>query len=149
MRLWRWALGLLVVAVALVAVAALWLLWPPQPAALPPNAAPLVLRTQPWRLWPPSGFSCGMAALTPIRVERDGLSMVFEDETSGNRLQVVWPNGYSARLMDGRAELIPPDGSVLARDGDVISGLASVAADNGDLLICMDFASNPKVEPSP
>ena len=50
--------------------------------------------------------------------------MVFADEASGNRLQVVWPNGYSARLMNGRAELVPPDGSVLARDGDVISHLA-------------------------
>jgi hypothetical protein len=90
-----------------------------------------------------------MAALTPIRVERDGGSMVFADETSGKRLQVVWPNGYSARLMNGRAELIPPNGSVLARDGDVISNLAAGAADNGDLLICLDFASKPLVQPSP
>jgi hypothetical protein len=110
---------------------------------------PLALRTQPWRLWPPNGFSCGMAALTPIRVERDGGSMVFADETSGNRGQVVWPNGYSARLLNGRAELVPPNGSVLARDGDVISKLASNAQDNGDLFICLDFASKPMVEPSP
>ena len=75
--------------------------------------------------------------------------MVFADEASGNRLPVVWPNGYSARLMNGRAELIPPNGSVLAREGDVISNLASNAADNGDLLICMDLASKPIVEPSP
>jgi hypothetical protein len=90
-----------------------------------------------------------MAALTPIRVERDGTSMVFADETSGNRLQVVWPNGYSARILNGRAELVQPNGLVLARDGDVISNLASGAADNGDLVICMDFASKPFVEPSP
>jgi hypothetical protein len=90
-----------------------------------------------------------MAALTPIRVERDGGSMVFVDAASGNQLQVVWPNGYSARLIDERAELIPPDGSVLAREGDVISNLASSAADNGDLLVCLDFASQPSVEPSP
>jgi hypothetical protein len=147
-RLARWALGLLV-AVALVAGAAALLLGPSQPAVLPANAEPLVLRTQSWRVWPPSGFSCGMAGLTPIRVERDGVSMVFADEASGNRLQVVWPNGYSARLMNGRAELIPPDGSVLARDGDVITNLAAGAADNGDLTICLDFASNPMVEPSP
>jgi hypothetical protein len=89
-----------------------------------------------------------MAVLTPVRVQRDGGSMVFADEASGNRLQVVWPNGYSARLRNGRAELVPPNGSVLARDGDVIRNLASGAADNGDLLICMDFASKPTVDPS-
>lgn len=144
----RWAVGLLV-AVALVAGAAVWLLGPSQSAALPANAAPLVLRTQPWRIWPPSGFSCPMAALTPIRVERDGGSMVFADEASGNRGPVVWPNGYSAWLMNGRAELVSPNGSVLARDGDVISNLASGAADNGDILICFDFASKPLVRPSP
>ena len=146
MRLARWALGLLVV-VALVAGVAVFLLVPYQPASLPTGAVPLTLRTQPWKLWPLS-FGCPMAALTPIRVERDGVSMVFADEASGNRVQVVWPSGYSARLMNGRAELLPPDGSVLAREGDVISGLAYGAADNGDLLVCLDGASKPVVEPS-
>ena len=75
--------------------------------------------------------------------------MVFADETSGHRLPIVWPNGYSARLLNGRAELVSPNAAVLARDGDVISDLAGAAADNGDLLICMDFASKPLVEPSP
>jgi hypothetical protein len=90
-----------------------------------------------------------LAAVTPIRMERDGGFVVFADETSGNRLPVVWPNGFSARLVDGRAELVPPNGSVLAREGAVISNLASAAADNGDLLVCLDFASRPRVEPSP
>jgi hypothetical protein len=147
MRLARWALGLLI-ALALVAGVAVSLLGPSQPTVLPADAVPLTLRTQPARLWPFS-FGCGMAALTPIRVERDGVDMVFSDEASGNRMQVVWPNGYSARLMNGRAELVEPDGSVLARDGDVISGLASGAADNGDLLVCLDAASKPVVEAVP
>jgi len=62
---------------------------------------------------------------------------------------LVWPNGFSARLLHGRAELVPPNGSVLAREGAVISNLVSAAADNGDILICFDFASTPRVEPSP
>lgn len=134
--------------VVLMAGAAVWFLGPWGPAPLPPTASPLALRTQPWRLWPPSGFGCPMATLTPMRVERDEGSMVFADEATGTPMLVVWPNGYSARLMNGRAELVQPDGRVLARDGDVISNLASAAADNGDLLICMDFASKPLVEPS-
>jgi hypothetical protein len=142
----RWALGLLV-AVAFVVGLAVYLSGLSKPTVLPVDAVPLTLRTQPWRLWPFS-FGCGMAALTPIRVERDGVSMVFADEASSNRLQVVWPNGYSARLLNGRAELVQPDRSVLARDGDVISGLASGAADNGDLLVCLDAASKPVVKPA-
>lgn len=138
----------MLVGVALVVGVVVWLLGSSQPTVLPADAVPLTLRTQPAKLWPFS-FGCGMAALTPIRVERDGVAMVFADEASGNRVQVVWPNGYAARLMNGRAELVPPDGSVLARDGDVISGLASGAADNGDLLVCLDAASKPVVEPAP
>ncbi len=80
MRLARWALGLLV-AVALVAGVAVFLLVPYRPASLPAGAAPLTLRTQPWKIWP--SFGCAMAALTPIRVERDGVSMVFADEAGG------------------------------------------------------------------
>ena len=145
----RWAALSLIVALAVAVGTAVALLGPSQPAPLPSTAGPLVLRTQPWKFWPPSGFGCGMAALTPIRVERDGVSMVFVNETGETRVPVVWPNGYSARLLNGRAELVQPDGSVLARDGDLISNLASGAADNGDHLICMDFASKPLVEPSP
>jgi hypothetical protein len=145
-RVVRWVLGLFVV-VAVLAGAAVFFFVPYRPASLPAGAMPLTLRTQPWKLWPLS-FGCGMAGLTPIRVQRDGVSMVFADEAGGNPLQVVWPSGYSARLMNGRAELLPPDGSVLARDGDVISGLASGAADNGDLLVCLDGASNPVVTPA-
>ena len=147
MRFAPWALGLLL-AVALVAGVAVLVLAPDRTASLPTTAVPLTARTQQWKLWPLS-FGCGMAALTPIRVERDGVSMVFVDAASGNRLQVVWPSGFSARLLNGRSQLVSPDGSVLARDGDVISGLASGAADNGDLLICLDGASKPVVDSSP
>lgn len=144
----RWAL-LLLVAIAVLIGSGILLLAPPRTAELPANATPLALRTQPWILWPPAGFGCPLASVTPIRMERDGGFVVFADEASGNRLPVVWPNGFSARLVDGLAELIPPNGSVLAREGAVISNLASAAADNGDILICLDFASRPRVEPSP
>ena len=140
---------MLLIAIAVLIGAGILLLAPPQTAALPANATPLAVRTQPWRLWPPAGFGCAMATVTPVRMDRDGEFVVFADETSGNRLPLVWPNGFSARLVDGRAELVSPNGSVLAREGAVISNLATGAADNGDILICLDFASAPRVEPSP
>ena len=43
--------------------------------------------------------------------------------------------------------MIGPDGSILAREGDVISNLTGAAADDGTILLCFDFASKPVVEP--
>ncbi len=61
---------------------------------------------------------------------------------------MIWPSGYSARVLEGRADLVSPDGSVLANEGDVISNLTGAAADDGGILLCFDFASKPVVEPS-
>lgn len=123
---------------------------PFRPAALPPGATPLAMLTQPWRLWPPSGFGpCHTALLPPIRVERDGGAMVFTRVDTAERRSVVWPNGFSARLMDGRAELVAPDGSVLAHEGDVISNIGGGSAANGDALLCFDLATKPLVDRAP
>jgi hypothetical protein len=35
---------------------------------------------------------------------------------------VVWPRGFSARLLNGKAELVGPDGTVIAREGDHLEG---------------------------
>lgn len=75
--------------------------------------------------------------------------MVFTRVDIGERVSVVWPSGYSARLLNGRAELVAPDGSVLARERDVISNLGGGSADNGDILLCFDFATKPLVDRSP
>ena len=144
----RWVV-LLVVATAALGGAVIQLLGPSRPAALPPGATSLALVTQPWRLWPPSGFGCPTALVVPIRVERDEGALIFSDAADGIRSQLVWPNGFSARLVNGRAELVAPDGSVLAREGDVISKLAGGAADNGDILVCFDFATKPLVDRAP
>lgn len=74
---------------------------------------------------------------------------MFKRVDIGERMSVVWPSGFSARLVNGRAELVAPDGSVLARERDVISNLAGGAADNGDILICFDFDTMPLVDRSP
>jgi hypothetical protein len=74
--------------------------------------------------------------------------MVFMWVDVPERIVLIWPGGYSARLLEGRAELVAPDGSVLAREGDVVSNLAGGAADDGSILLCFDFASKPGVEPS-
>lgn len=121
---------------------------PPRPAALPEGAAPLALRTQTPRLWPPRGFGCPMALAPELRVWREADEMVFLRVSDAQRVVVVWPPGFSARLMRGRAELVMPDGGVLAREGDILTNLAGEAADNGDILVCVDTASRPEVIPA-
>lgn len=139
---------LIVVAAAVVLGAVVLLLIVPRPAALPRGATALTLSTQPWKPWPLGGFGCPMGLVAPARVVRDGDAVVFSRIDVPEQIVLVWPSGYSARLLEGRAELVAPDGSFLAREGDVISNLAGGAADDGTILVCFDFASNPTVEPS-
>jgi len=138
---------LLIVAAAVVLGVVALLAMIPRPAALPPEATALALPTQPWKPWPLGGFGCPMGLVAPSRVERDGDVVVFSGVDVPERIGLIWPSGFSARLLEARAELVAPDGSVLAREGDVISNLAGGAADDGTILICFDFASKPTVEP--
>jgi hypothetical protein len=122
---------------------------PRGPAPLPPGAARLDLRTQPSTLWPPPGLGCPAVLVLPLRVELVEGAIAFSVVDDGARVSVSWPAGFSARLLDGRAELVTPDGEVLARDGDVISNLAGSAADNGDILVCISSAYAPEVTHEP
>jgi hypothetical protein len=88
-----------------------------------------------------------MALVPELRVGRKADEMVFMLASDEHQVVVVWPPGFSARLVNGRAELVTPSGEVLAREGDIITNLSGVAADNGDTLVCLDFASRPRVIP--
>lgn len=89
-----------------------------------------------------------MALVPDLRVWREGDEMVFLRASDQQHVVVVWPPGFSARLLRGRAELVLPDGGVLAREGDIVTNLAGEAADNGDILVCVDAASRPEVIPA-
>ncbi|HEX5452016.1 MAG TPA: hypothetical protein VFW86_06455 [Candidatus Limnocylindrales bacterium] len=55
---------------------------------------------------------------------------MFIADVSGQPVDLAWPRGFSAWLLGGRVSLVAPDGSVVGRDGDVISGL------NGSSQVC-------------
>lgn len=145
----RRRVGWLVVAIAASLVAVLLLLGPPRPAALPPGATQLTLVTAPWQWWPPRGFGCQAALAPALRVGREGDAMVFNLVGSGERYRIMWPTGFSARLLNGRSELVDSDGTVVARDGDVISNFEVGEAANGDTLVCFTSAFEPDVTRAP
>lgn len=83
--------------------------------ALP--GTPLVLTTA------SSGGGCPDAALLPVRIDRDGDEMVFVSVATGDRVSLVWPSGFAARLVDSVPELIASNGAVIGRKGDVLDNL--------------------------
>ena len=120
---------------------------PTTPAPLPSGATQLQLLTQ-----APPGINigpggCPTALMSPVRVQRSGDVLSFVDATTGERRRLSWPAGFSARVLDGRAELITPLGNVYAREGDVLSNLIGGAGDNADMLV--RFASSDEYKNGP
>lgn len=70
-----------------------------------------------------AGVMCPLAGLLPVRVERSGETLTFVSVSTEQPVSLSWPNGYTARLVNGVAELLTPTGTVLARQGDVLSDL--------------------------
>lgn len=113
---------------------------PGQPLTIVNDAAPTPL---------PSGasYACpGTLTNMSLRVERSGTQLVVvTDSTVGNPIfaigspvvavgspvDAVWPYGFSARLVDGKAELLASDGTVVAREGDVLTSVNGVDSSTG------------------
>lgn len=111
------AIVLLLGAAGLARLSPMW----PGPS-LPAGATPLTLATETGHLLPTTG--CPLASLGPARIAVADGALVLVPESGGDPIAVVWPTGWAAWRLDGRAELVSHDGTVVGREGDVISGFA-------------------------
>lgn len=91
-------------------------LWPGP--ALPPGAMRLHIATEAPHLIPNLG--CPAALLGPVRVATVDDDLIVVSVDSGEPVPVVWPSGWAAWRLEGRAELVDRDGTVVAREGEVI-----------------------------
>jgi hypothetical protein len=107
--------------------------------AAPPGSGgtPLTIETRA-SLTLPSGASwaCPQAQGGPVRVVRSGSELIFISTGSGAKTHLVWPHGFSARLVDGKGELLAPDGSVIAHEGDVIADIGGGLASGDAFQVC-------------
>jgi hypothetical protein len=127
--------GVGLVVLGLLAFAALRLSPAGPDPDLPAGATPLRIATEPGHLLPTN--ACDLALLEPTRIGTSGDSMVFANAETGNPVSVVWPAGWAAWRVDGRAVLVGRDGTVIGREGDVLPGYAGGVDDAGAFHVCI------------
>lgn len=73
---------------------------------------------------------CAGAALSPFRIERNGAELVFMQQDVG-RIEIVWPFGFQARIVDGKGVLFASDGITVGKEGEEVSGVGGSGASGG------------------
>jgi len=79
---------------------------------------------------------CALGATRPFRIERDGNDMVFVDVKTDERRSIIWPFGFAAWLEFDMAVLYARDGTVVGREGDVLSNILGIEVVGDGLDVC-------------
>ena len=124
-------MAVIVLAAAVFRLSPLW----PGPG-LPAGATRLHIATAAPHIVPNLG--CPTALLGAVRVATDGKDLIFISIETDEPVQVVWPSGWAAWLVGGRAELVDRDGSTIAHEGEVIPArYGGGEAADGAFHVCM------------
>ena len=100
--------------------------------ALPAGATRLHIITE----RPNLSLACAAALLLPVRVATSGDELILVSIASGDTVRVVWPSGFAAWRVGGRAVLADPWGNVVGRDGDVLDSLGGGGGADDAFRIC-------------
>jgi len=76
-------------------------------------------------------LGCPAALLLPVRVATSGDDLIVLSEATGEQVPIVWPSGWAAWRINGRAVLVARDGSLVGREGEVLEGYGGgIGVDN-------------------
>lgn len=123
-------LGVLASGAAVFRLTPLW----PGPG-LPTGATRLHIETTPAHLVPT--FACQTALLAPARIVTVGDELVLISSFDAKPVKVVWPSGWAAWRLDGRAELVDRDGAIVGREGETLEGLGGGVGVDDAFHVCV------------
>jgi hypothetical protein len=131
----RHARLVVIIGVAVVLVVAIFRLSPLWPGpSLPAGAVRLRLATEPAHLLPALG--CPAAALAPARIAVSSDELILLSASNDERVKVIWPSGWAAWRVAGRAELVSRDGTLIGHEGDLIEGFGGGVGIDGAFHVC-------------
>lgn len=121
-------LGLVLVVGAAIALVSI-----PRVALLASGATPVQLETAPFQ---PLSLGCAGVGIPDVVIgSYANGDIVFVRRFEPGPAPLVWPWGYSAWLVDGRVEIVRPEGTVLAVEGDVLSDFGGCIRDDSSVLV--------------
>jgi hypothetical protein len=74
--------------------------------------------------------------MLPARIAVDGDALVLLSEPGAEPVKVVWPAGWAAWRVNGRAELVSRNGRLIGREGDLAPSFGGGIAEDDAFHVC-------------